>query len=195
MFSGVLDHVLEIGDLFGTERILFVGGPGVSTEDLVDMFGWSCDRCAEQGRIATLEFMDEPSLSSVPDAASALRVVQAADRANGGVMVDVYHHISGSNDWNQLESLPGDSVHGIQFDDLAIPRVGKDYLDDTLHYRRAPGEGDADVVRFVRTMDAIGARCPYSVEVISDEIVQLAPKELGERLGSASRRVFEAARS
>jgi hypothetical protein len=58
-----------------------------------------------------------------------------------------------------------------------------------------PGEGDADLVRFVRTMDAIGASCAYSVEVISREIVELSPVELGERLGNASRRVLEAARA
>ncbi len=193
-FARELDHVLEIASLFGTERILLVGGPGVSPEDLAGTFAWACDRCAEQSLLATLEFIDEPSLSAVPDAASALRVVEAAGRENGGVMVDLYHHVNGPNDWGQLEALPGDAVKGIQFDDAAIPRVSESYLDDTLHHRRVPGEGDADVVRFVRTMDAIGASCPYSLEVISDEIVQLAPQELGERLGSATRRIFEAAR-
>ena len=49
-------------------------------------------------------------------------------------------------------------------------------------------------MRFVRTMDAIGATCPYTLEVISDELVALPPAELGERLGTGARSVFEVAR-
>jgi sugar phosphate isomerase/epimerase len=86
-------------------------------------------------------------------------------------------------------------VAAIEFSDFCIPRVADDYFEDTLHHRRAPGEGDADLVRFVRTMDAIGAKCPYTLEVISDEIVSLAPAELGERLGRTARSVLETARA
>ncbi len=190
-----LEHVFEVATALGAERIFFVGAPGVSLADLSATFAQVCDWCAERDVIAALEFMDIPSLSAVPDAAAALEVVRGADRPNGGVLVDVYHQINGSNDWSQLEALPGELVTAIQFDDTAIPRVDSDYLQDTLHHRRVPGEGDADVVRFVRTMDAIGARCPYSLEVISDELVRLAPVELGQRLGSATRAVLAQARA
>ncbi len=190
-----LDYTLEVADVFGAERIFVVAAPGVSVADLADMFGWVCDRCAEQNRTVALEFMDIPSLSSLPDARSALEVVQRAGRDNGGLKVDVYHHINGANDWSQLESLPSEFVGAIEFSDTAIPRVAEDYLEDTLHHRRAPGEGDGDLVRFVRTMDAIGATCPYTLEVISDEIVTLPPVELGQRLGTSSRRVLDAARA
>jgi sugar phosphate isomerase/epimerase len=190
-----LDRMLAVAELFSADRVFVTGGPDMPEDDLAEMFGWVCDHCAELGLPVAIEFMTIPGLTTVlPDARSALRIIEAAGRDNGGMVVDLYHHVNGANDWSQLEELPGDSVKGIQFDDTAIPRVVEDYFEDTLHHRRAPGEGDADVVRFVRIMDAIGADCPYSTEVINDEIVALPPVELGERLGSASRRVMQQAR-
>ena len=194
-FALELDRALEVADVFGAERIFVVGGAGVSVADLTVTFGWVCDRCAEHNRVVALEFMDIPSLSALPDARAALEVVQRSGRDNGGLKIDVYHHVQGSNDWSQLESLPGELVVAIEFTDFAIPRLVEDYLEDTLHHRRAPGEGNADLARFVRTMDAIGATCPYTLEVISDEIVKLPPTELGQRLGTTTRRVLEAARA
>ncbi len=189
-----LDHVLEVADVFGAERVFFVASPGVPVGDLASAFGWVCDRCAEHGVLAALEFMDIPSLSGLPDAATALEVVQAADRANGGLLVDTYHQINGSNDWSQLESLPGELVAAIQITDAAVPPVVDDYLEDTVHHRRLPGQGDIDLLRFVRTMDAIGATCPYSVEVGPDELGELPPTQLGELLGTTTRSVLTAAR-
>jgi sugar phosphate isomerase/epimerase len=188
--------MLHVADLFDADRLFFAADANVPEDDLVEMFGWACDRAAELGLPSAIEFMNIPGLSeSIPDARTALRIVDAAGRDNGGVVVDLYHHVNGANDWTQLEELPGERVKGIQFDDTAIPRIADSYMEDTLHHRRAPGEGDADTMRFVRTMDAIGADCPYSIEVINDEIVALEPEALGRRLGSTSRKVMDEARS
>ncbi len=122
-----LDRMLDVADKFGAERIFFAATPNVPFDDLVDMFGWACDRVAELGLPAGIEFMSIPQLSmSLPDAASALRLVEAAGRDNGGVVVDNYHHANGANDWGQLESLPGERVTGIQLSDTAVPRTVDD---------------------------------------------------------------------
>jgi sugar phosphate isomerase/epimerase len=189
-----VEYTLSVAAVFDAPRIFVVGGADVPPDELVGPFGWICDRCAQDGRVVALEFMQIPELSQIPDARTALRVVEAAGHDNGGLKVDIYHQINGSNDWSQLEEVPGDRVICIELNDFSIPRVGRNYLDDTMHHRLAPGEGDADVVRFVQTMDAIGATCPYTLEVISDELVALPAAELGERLGNATRRVFDAAR-
>jgi sugar phosphate isomerase/epimerase len=190
----ILDHTLEIADLFGAERVLLVTGPGLSEEEAAEVFGWGCDRCAEHGLPATMEYVSNTVHTSVCDAATAVRVVRAADRANGGITVDSYHHFNGPDDWAELESIPGELVGAIQFDDTTIPRVEPNWVEGTPHHRMAPGEGDADLVRFVRTLDAIGANVPYSIEVINEEIVKLPPTALGERLGSTTRKVFDLAR-
>jgi sugar phosphate isomerase/epimerase len=192
--QGVLDHTLEVAELFGAERVLLVTAPGMSEAEAAEMFGWGCDRAAEHGLLASIEYVSTANISGVRDAPTAVRVAQAAGRPNGGITVDSCHHFNGSNDWRELESIPGELVVAIQFDDTAIPRVEPNWVEGTPHQRMAPGEGDADLVRFVRTMDAIGANCPYSIEVINDEIVRLPPTALGERLGSTSREVLDLAR-
>jgi len=58
-----------------------------------------------------------------------------------------------------------------------------------------PGAGDFDLIRFVRTMDAIGAAVPWSVEVLSDDLAGRAPVDVGRVLGDATRAVLDKARS
>jgi sugar phosphate isomerase/epimerase len=193
-FEPILEHALEVAELIGAERVFVVTGPGLDEEEATDAFGWACDRCAAHNLPATIEFVPIPAITSVHDARMALRVVRAADRPNGGITVDSNHHFNGPNDWEALEAIPGELVGAIQFNDTKVPRDDSGWVEGTPHQRRAPGEGDADVVRFVQTMDAIGADVPYSLEVISDEIVALAPVQLGERLGGAARSVFASAR-
>ncbi len=190
----VLDHTLEVANALDAERVLLVTASGMSEAEAAEIFGWACDRCAEHGLLAGIEYVSVPTLTSVGDAPTAVRVVQAAGRRNGGVTVDSCHHFNGSNDWSELEAIPGELVVAIQFDDTNIPRIEPDWVEGMPHQRMAPGEGDADLVRFVRTMDAIGANCPYSIEVINDEIVRLSPTALGERLGDTTRQVLELAR-
>ncbi len=190
-----LEHSLHVADALGAERMIFSVASGLSEAEMAESFGWVCDRCAEHNVRVALEFVNNPMFSGLPDAPSALRVVQAAGRDNGGLMVDAFHHFNGTNDWSELKALPGELIVAIQLDDTAVPWPAHEHVEGTPRQRMVPGEGDADLVLFVRTMDAIGASCAYSVEVISREIVTLPPTELGERLGNASRRVLDAARA
>jgi sugar phosphate isomerase/epimerase len=190
----ILEHTLEIADLFGAERVMFVAAPGLSEAEVVRSFRLVSDLCAEHDLLASIEFVPIPSHASVHDAREAVRVVQATDRPNAGITVDSCHHFNGANDWEALEAIPGEYVATIQFDDTDIPRLEPDWAEGTPHHRRAPGEGDADLIRFVQTMDAIGADRPYSTEVIDAEIVRLEPAALGRRLGGSTRGVLEAAR-
>jgi sugar phosphate isomerase/epimerase len=83
----------------------------------------------------------------------------------------------------------------IQFSDFDPGELVGDYLTDTIHHRRTPGEGTLDLPRFVSTLDAGGVTCAYSVEVFSDELATLRPEVVGRRLGEGTRRVLAAARN
>jgi len=189
-----VDYLLHITSALRAEQVYIIASPGVPTDELAAGFAWMCDLFAQYGARVGIEFMDLPQLSGLPDAQAALEVVLAAGRDNGGVVVDAYHQVNGTDDWTQLEHLPGDRVIGVQLSDCAVPRQSPDYLEDTMHNRRLPGDGDVDLVRFVRIMDAIGASCPYSLEVISEELSALPAARVGELLGSATRQIFDIAR-
>ena len=194
-FWSQVDDVLRMAATFGCDEFFVVGRAGVAFDDHVDMFGRLCDLAAGVGLTVGIEFMPIPTVSAYPDATSALALVNAADRPNSGVVVDTFHHFRGSNDWLQLAAMPGDRVMMIQFNDAAALPIGSGYIDETMHHRMAPGEGALPLVEFVRTMDRIGARGRYAVEVLSSELTTLAPAALGARLGDAARRVIREARS
>jgi sugar phosphate isomerase/epimerase len=194
-FRASIQAIMEMTDVFEADHFFVIAADGVSPEDTVATFGWVCDKSAEHALRVGIEFMDIPGVSSVRDLRTALDVALKAGRPNGGVMVDSYHYFNGPNDWSDLEALGGERVMGIQFSDGTIPRTGADYVEDTLHHRAPPGEGQFDLIRFVRTLDAAGSEMPYSVEVIDDDMQALPAVEAGRRLGQRTRDVLTRARS
>jgi hypothetical protein len=63
-----------------------------------------------------------------------------------------------------------------------------------MHHRMVPGTGHFELVRFVNTLDAIGADAPWSVEVLSDDLAVRPVEEQGGLLGDGTRAVLGAAR-
>ena len=70
--------------------------------------------------------------------------------------VDSWHHFRGTCDWEELAAIGADRVISIQINDGPAQPMLDDYLEDTLANRLVPGDGDFDLVRFVRSLDAMG---------------------------------------
>jgi sugar phosphate isomerase/epimerase len=130
--------------------------------ELAGPFGAVCDRAADLGADVHLEFMP---MTAVRDLAGAWAVVQAADRANGGIVFDTWHFFRGDPDYAVLEQVPGDRVFAVQVDD-AHAEVRGTLREDTLH-RELPGNGSFDLLRVVRALDRIGALRWVGPEVMS----------------------------
>jgi sugar phosphate isomerase/epimerase len=194
-FRASVGAIMEMTDVFEADHFFVIAAAGVSPEDTVATFGWVCDQSAQHGLRVGIEFMDIPFVSSVPDVRTALEIAVKAGRPNGGLMVDSYHFFNGPSDWSDLEALDGERVMGIQFSDGTVPRTAPDYVEDTLHHRAPPGEGQFDLIRFVRTLDAAGSDMPYSVEVIDDDMQALPAVEAGRRLGQRTKDVLTRARN
>jgi sugar phosphate isomerase/epimerase len=152
-------------------------------------FAALCDRVAEHGLAVHVEYMP---WSTLGDLATAWEVVRRADRSNGGIMVDAWHHYRGPGDDALLATLPPSAVLAVQVDDaLADPEP--DPVEETLHRRQVPGEGALDLVGFVRTLLAAGVDCPVGCEVFSDELYALPPAVAARRAGDGLRAVLAAA--
>lgn len=189
-----LESVLHAAEVFGANRFFIIAADGVPLDDHVDTFGWVSDECARHGVGVGLEFMNIPGVSSTRDLKSAWTLVERAGRKNGGLCIDTYHYFNGPNDWDDLAAVDGDLVVMIQLSDGHLPRDNDDYIEDTLHNRLPPGEGDFDLRRFVQTMTGLGVNCPYSLEVLNDSLRQLSPAAVGARLGDAGRATLARAR-
>ena len=158
---------------FGEHELFAVAeGVGARSLNAVDVFGgtWSldeaaaafaglCDRAADHGLLVHLEFLP---WSRIPDLATAWQVVRAADRPNGGIMLDAWHYFRSEPDGALLRSIPGASILGVQLCDA--PAVAEpDPLHATLHERLLPGDGELALRTLLADLRATGdggtARC------------------------------------
>ncbi len=188
-FRGAEDLFYRVFDaLGGTTMNVATMAPTVDVDAAAAGFAAVCERAAERGIVVTLEYLP---WSGIPDAATALQIVESADCANGTLMFDVWHTYRGPSTDAQIAAVPGERWGAIQLNDApatAQPNV----VHETLNARLLPGEGDAPVLAWLRTLRAAGCQAPVGVEVFSSELDALTPAEAGTRLGEATRAVMEA---
>jgi sugar phosphate isomerase/epimerase len=140
---------------------------------------------------AAIEFL--PEMSNIPDAATAMQIVTAAGRANGGICLDCWHHFRGANDDDMLRAIPAERIFTVQVDDGPRQRVDPDYYTDCTRHRNVPGDGEFELAGFLRLVDEIGVRLPLSVEVMSADLEPLPAGQIARRLAEATRAVMTAA--
>jgi sugar phosphate isomerase/epimerase len=165
-------------------------GGRVDLDQAAEALAGVCDRAEEHGLLITLEYLP---WSGIPDAATALAIVERTGRQNATLMVDTWHSFRGPTDDTQLRAIPGTRVGSVQIND-APAEPAADLVAETLNARLLPGEGDAPVVRWLRILDEIGSASPIGVEVFSQELDALPPVEVGRRCGDSARAVLAAAR-
>jgi sugar phosphate isomerase/epimerase len=160
-----------------------VFGGDWSLDEAAEAFAGLCDRAAAHGLLVHLEFLP---WSRIPDLATAWRVVAAADRPNGGLMLDAWHYFRSAPDGALLRSIPGASILGVQLCDApAAPEA--EPLHATLHERLLPGQGELPLSTLLNDLRATGTDAPLGVEVFSDVLQALDPVDVGRRAGASLR--------
>ncbi len=187
-------QVYEAGQALGARcvNIVFAGGDTLSVDEGAEIFAGMCERAAEHGLTAHIEFV--PSMSPLSDAATTWEVIVAAGRPEAGILLDTWHCHCGTTTDEDLRALPGERVLGIQIND-APDRPVRELIRLGMTERMVPGEGSLDLVGFIRILDEIGCDAPLTVEVYSDELkAACSPLELSKRLGHGIREVRGRAR-
>ncbi len=154
----------RMADEFQCRYVQVIGNGGDDLAAAGRAFGSLCDRAADHGLVVGLEFVPFTDIVSVHD---ARRIVEEADRANGGICVDIWHHERGARDLAGIAALPGELITGIQLNDGSRVPVEDDYYTDCLANRCAPGDGEFDMVGFLSALAATGTTAPWSLEVCS----------------------------
>jgi sugar phosphate isomerase/epimerase len=156
----------QLADRFGC-RCLQVVGPtrGDDLASTAARFGELCDSAADHGLLVALEGLP---FTDVAGEADAMRIIDAADRPNGGLCVDVWHHRRGPMaSRTPLHRIPVERIFNVQLNDGPMVADDEDYVVDCLRNRVPPGNGDMDVVGFMSTLLARGVSVPWSIEVCS----------------------------
>ncbi len=166
-------------------------GRGVGSDLPLDVVGERfaavCDRAAPAGLLAHVEYFPT---SGVPDSSTAAAVVRAANRDNGGVLCDLWHHVRGPD-----AGAPafGDApLLGVQVSDVAS--VAADDLGfEMMHGRLLPGTGVADLTGLLHALRAAGCAAPIEVEVYSDDLAARDPVDAARLTHVAFTAVLERA--
>ena len=157
----------HMADHFDCRYVQAIGDYSGTIEDGGDAFGRLCDRSADHGLLVGVEWVP---FTNIYDAADAMALVERADRHNGGVCADIWHHQRGANDIEQIRAIPGEKVMAIQMSDGSIEPTLDSYYEDCLRTRVPPGEGEMDVAGFIAILRQAGADVPWDLEVCNDEV-------------------------
>jgi len=140
---------------------ILVHGADADEARLIDSFGRLCDLAARHGLAANLEPMPWVAVWNV---AGALRVIQAAGRANGGLLVDAIHFFRGGDQPQALRAVPKQRLRYMQLCDARaeIPADMPEIMRQARGDRLLPGEGGLDLHGL---MQALPADLPVSLEI------------------------------
>ena len=163
-----------------------IGGP-LSIAQLADGFGRFCERAAPSGLLLHIEYFP---FSGIVDLATAREVARVANQPNGGVLVDTWHHERGP-DAGELGRLTdaATSVLGIQLNDAAVV-AEDDVRHECMHARVLPGDGLATSAGMIAALRSGGCVAPVGVEVYSDELQAMDPREAALAARRAAERVL-----
>jgi len=180
------DLFVHLVATFGAERIQTIA-PFTGTVDRLAAARWLAalaDRLAPFGASLAIEFLP---FTDVPDVASAAEIIRLTARPNVGMCVDSWHVFRGAG-LASLADLDPAHVVNVQFNDGPLDPVLDDYVQDCLHHREPPGEGEFDLRAFVAAMPP-GA--PFSIEVPDDDLDGLTPEAAAVILHDATMRYLE----
>ena len=159
--------------------VVFAANPSV--DELVTAFAILCDGAAERGLLIHLEFIPFSPVSNLGD---ALAIVEAANRPNGGIMLDAWHLYRSGGTPSEVEAVAS-RIFGVQLDD-APEQPEENLAAETTMRRLLPGEGSADVPAIIRALRAGGSTAPLGVEVFSETLSELEPAEVAKRAFEAA---------
>jgi sugar phosphate isomerase/epimerase len=148
-----------------------------------------CDLAAARGLSISFEFLP---FSGVAGIRSAAALLEATDRDNLGLVLDLWHWTRSpeGQDIAALRAIPPERIHVLQLCD-APARPAADLVRESVTARLLPGEGDAGIPAVLAALDDMGAAPVVSSEVFSDALVAAGPADNARRQLAALRAAFE----
>ncbi len=168
-----------------TINLAHFGGSNVTEAQFIDCLGPLAGRAQAHGVALTLEFLPE---SSIPDLATAARIVSAIGAPNLGLMFDAWHFARTGGTVEQLAALPKGLITAVQISDRVPPAAGATYT--PMFGRLLPGEGVLPLVEWLDIILRRDSLPTIGVEVFSEELVALPPEKAAGRVADTTRRVL-----
>ena len=172
-------EILRISEALGARTVVATHfGEPLPIEQAALSFARLCDAAAEAGTTVSLEF---PAWATINDVATAWEIVRLADRPDGGILLDTWHHRRSSSADDVLLSIPPERITAIQLADGAAEPSGP--LEEDVLIRRLPGEGQFGIVDLLQKLGEIGVRTPVGIEVWDRELLKRGPRRSSPATG------------
>ena len=159
-------------------------GADSSEARLIETFGRLCDLAAGYGLSANLEPMPWVDVSNL---AKAMRILDGAARANGGLLVDAIHFFRAGDSPQALAKVPRRFLRYTQLCDARPERPAdmQEIIRQARSDRLFPGQGGLDLKGLLR---ALPGEIPISLEIPISK--RMEPLERARRALEATRAIL-----
>ena len=188
-----VDDVLAIARVLEPDcvSVLVPVGATLHLGAATESFAALCDRGAPDGIRMAIEFFAWSPLHTLGD---AWTIVRDAGRANGGLILDTWHHQRRGGTIADIGDVDASRVWGVQIADAPTEPVVDDLATECRDHRRWPGEGDIALDAIVRALRAGGCAAPLAIEVFGTATDDAAAEARARLAYAALRRVCDPAR-
>ncbi len=181
------EAALATGARFGAKEALIAGNDPDEAR-LTANFAIFCDLAQEFGIGANLEPMPWTDCKNF---AQGVRIVTAAKRENGGVLIDPIHFDRGGSKASEIPGVPRARFRYMQLCDAPANRPTD--IEGLLHQARAerlmPGDGGLDLTGILR---GVPAELPISLEIPMETLARTVPAvERTKQMLAKTRRLLE----
>ncbi len=188
-----LEHECAIARAIGAPSIVVVPGrrpdgysDPESVEDATDVLRAMSDVAGDVG--LAFEFLGKPRCS-IPTLDLAIEVVDRVDRANVGMVIDVFHFYAGGSRLDDLSRVPIEKLKVVHLNGCEdLPR---EQLTDA--HRLYPGEGPIPTLDIMRVLRGRGYEGVASIEVFRPEYWEQDPRYVARTARERASGVLEAA--
>ena len=164
--------------------------PGEHLDQAAATLGEIADQAAEHGILALIEPF---SWSPLDDHRVAAEIVERADRANAGLLLDTWHLCRGPERGQVDPAIDPAMIKAIQVGDTGPDPAGRqtpeEISHECIHHRLMPGDGHGNIARLLADLDARGVDAPVSIEVFSDELNAFEPETVARQSMASLNRV------
>lgn len=190
IFDFSAQQCLDICGELGLDKICAVGAFNageVELDALVDGFARFCEKAAPLGIQVDLEFLP---MWAIADLATAWDIVRRAGCANGAILLDTWHFMRGNPDMTLLRSLPAGAIRTVQIADAGPRPQGVDLFEDTLRFRRLPGEGEFPLREILTLLRDKGGVTNIGPEIYADRMDALDANTAAQLAASSTRQLL-----
>ena len=155
-------------------------------KDGIRDFRRMCELAGEFGITVMLEFLGWAK--QIKDVRIAGEIVNEADCANGGLLIDTFHFAKAGSTIEDLKQVPMEKVFLVHLNDVKPLPMG--IKEQSRGFRFFPGEGEAPLREIVRCLVEGGYKNYYCIEIFNENYWAGDPMRILEKSKSSMERLF-----